>query len=115
MAQHQQLGLISGAVAEGCEGDVHEEPEAGVKDEEEHGRRLIVAGRGASPLSSDGLSAPHTLVNMVTNRSLGDSATSGGRREVLGEYSRAQLARAGYPRLVEDCLQVIGDGVERDP
>jgi hypothetical protein len=42
--QHQQLGLISGAVAKGCEGEVNEEPEAGVKDEEEHGRRLIVAG-----------------------------------------------------------------------
>ena len=44
VAQHQQLGLIGGAVAEGCEGEVDEEPEAGVKDEEEHGRRLIVAG-----------------------------------------------------------------------
>ena len=42
VAQHQQLGLISGAVAEGCEGEVDDEPEAGVKDEEEHGRRLIV-------------------------------------------------------------------------
>jgi hypothetical protein len=46
VAQHQQLGLISGTVAEGCEGEVDEEPEAGVKDEEEHGRRLIVAGQG---------------------------------------------------------------------
>ena len=61
VAQHQQLGLISGAVAKRCEGEVNEEPEAGVKDEEEHGRRLIVAGLGGSPLSSDGLSAPHTL------------------------------------------------------
>ena len=55
VAQHQQLGLISGVVAEGCEGEVDEEPEAGVKDEEEHRRRLIVTGLGGSPLSSDGL------------------------------------------------------------
>ena len=60
VAQNQQLGLISGAVVEGCEGEVDEEPEAGVQDVEEHGRRLIVAGLGGSPLSSDGLSAPHT-------------------------------------------------------
>jgi hypothetical protein len=60
VAQHQQLSLIGGAVAEGCEGEVDEEPEAGVKDVEEHGWRLIVAGLGRSPLSSDGLSAPHT-------------------------------------------------------
>ena len=33
------------------------EPEAGVKHEEEHGRRLIVAGLSVAPLSSDGLSA----------------------------------------------------------
>ena len=59
VTQQQQLGLISGAVAEGCEGEVDEESEAGVKDEEEHERRLIVAGLGGSPLSSDGLSAPH--------------------------------------------------------
>jgi len=32
------------AVAEGCEGEVGEESEAGVRDEEEHERRLIVAG-----------------------------------------------------------------------
>jgi hypothetical protein len=57
--QHHQLGLLSGAVAQGCKGDVDEEPEAGVKSEEEHGRRLIVAGLGGSPLSPDGLSAPH--------------------------------------------------------
>ena len=49
VAQHQQLGLISGAVAKRCQGDVDEEPEAGLKDEEEHGRRLIVAGRRGSP------------------------------------------------------------------
>src|SRR5215470_9500096 len=61
VAQHQQLGLISGAVAEGCEGEVDNKPEAGVKDEEEHGRRLIVAGLGGPPLSSDGLLAPHSL------------------------------------------------------
>ncbi len=66
VAQRQQLSLVSGALAEGCKGEVDEEPEAGVpeagvKDEEEHGRRLIVAGLRASPLSSDGLSAPHTL------------------------------------------------------
>ena len=61
VAQHQQLGLISGAVAEGCEGEVDEESKAGVKDEEEHGRRLIVAGPRGPPLSSDGLSAPHNV------------------------------------------------------
>ena len=61
VAQHQQLSLISGAVAKGCKGEVDEEPEAGVKDEEEHERRLIVAGLGGPPLSSDGLSAPHTM------------------------------------------------------
>jgi hypothetical protein len=59
LAQYQQLGLISGAVAEGCQGEIDEEPEAGVKDEEEHGRRVIVAGLEGPPLSSDGLSAPH--------------------------------------------------------
>ena len=31
VTQQQQLGLISGAVAEGCEGEVDEESEAGVK------------------------------------------------------------------------------------
>jgi hypothetical protein len=31
VAQNQQLGLISGAVAEGCEGEGDEESEAGVK------------------------------------------------------------------------------------
>jgi pimeloyl-ACP methyl ester carboxylesterase len=61
VAQNQQLGLISGAVAEGCEGEVDEESEAGVKDEDEHERRLIVAGLAGPMLSSDGLSAPHTL------------------------------------------------------
>ena len=59
VAPHQQLVLISGAVAEGCNGEVDEEPEARVEDEEERGRRLIAAGLGGSPLSSDGLSAPH--------------------------------------------------------
>ena len=63
VAQHQQLSLISGAVANGCEGEVDEEPKAGVKDEEEHGRRLIVAGLGGSPLSSDALSEPHRSSN----------------------------------------------------
>ena len=63
VAQHQQLGLISGAVAEGCKGEVDEESEASVKDEQEHGRRLIVAGLGGSPLSSDGLSAPHRVLH----------------------------------------------------
>ncbi len=58
VAQHQELGLISGAVAEGCKGEVDEESKAGVKDEEEHGRRLIVARLGGSPLNSAGLSAP---------------------------------------------------------
>ena len=47
MVQHQQLGLISGAIAKACEGEVDEESEAGVKDEEEHGRRLIVVVRKA--------------------------------------------------------------------
>ncbi len=28
VAQHQQLGLVGGAVAEGCNGEVDEEPEA---------------------------------------------------------------------------------------
>ncbi len=60
VAPHQQLSLISSAVAEGCKREVDEEPEAGVDDEEEHGRRLIVAGLGGSPLSSDALSEPHT-------------------------------------------------------
>jgi len=64
VAQHQQLGLISGAVAEGCEGEVDEESEAGVKDEKEHGRRLIVAGLEGSPLSSVGLSAPLTVLDL---------------------------------------------------
>jgi hypothetical protein len=59
VAQHQQLGLVSGAVAEGREGKVDEESETSAKDEEEHGRRLIVAGLRGPPLSSDGLSAPH--------------------------------------------------------
>ena len=53
VAQHQQFGPISVAVEEGCEGEVDEEPEAGVNDEEEHGRRLIVARLQGSPLSSD--------------------------------------------------------------
>jgi hypothetical protein len=44
VAQNQQLGLISGAVPEGCECDVDEESETGVKDEEEHGAPVIVAG-----------------------------------------------------------------------
>jgi hypothetical protein len=43
---------------EGCKGKVDEEPEACVKDEEEHGRRLIVAGLAGPLLSSDGLWAP---------------------------------------------------------
>ena len=47
VVQHQQLGLISGAIAKACEGEVDEESEAGVKDEEEHGRRLIVVVRKA--------------------------------------------------------------------
>ena len=62
VAQNQQLALISGAVAEGCKCEIDEEPEAGVKDEEEHGRRLIVTGLEGPPLSSNGLSAPHTVV-----------------------------------------------------
>ena len=49
VAQHQQLGLIGGPVAKGCEGEVDEEPEADVKDEEEHGRRLIVARPAGLP------------------------------------------------------------------
>ena len=57
VAQNQQLGLISGAVAEGCQGEVDEEPKAGVEDKEEHGRRLIVAGLGGLPPSSGGLLA----------------------------------------------------------
>ena len=60
VAQHQQLGLISGAVAEGCEGEVDEESEAGEEDEEEHERRPIVARLAGPLLSSDGLSAPHS-------------------------------------------------------
>ena len=59
VAQHQQLSLICGVVAEGREGEVDKESEAGVEDEGEHGRRLIVAGPEGSPLSSDGLPAPH--------------------------------------------------------
>ena len=31
VAQHQQLRLISGVVADGCEAEVDEEPEAGVR------------------------------------------------------------------------------------
>ena len=64
VAQHQQLGLISRVVAEGCEGEVEEKSEASVKDEEEHERRLIVAGLAGPPLSSDGLSAPHRLQSL---------------------------------------------------
>lgn len=52
VAQYQQLGLISGAVAKRCKGEVDEELEAGLKYEEEHGRRLIVAGLGRSPLAA---------------------------------------------------------------
>jgi hypothetical protein len=37
VAQHQQLGLLSGAVVEGCEGEVDQESEARVNDKEEHG------------------------------------------------------------------------------
>jgi hypothetical protein len=33
VAQHQQLGLITGAVVKRCQGEVDEEPEAGVKHE----------------------------------------------------------------------------------
>jgi hypothetical protein len=47
------------------EGEVDEESEAGVRDEEEHERRLIVAGLAGPLLSSDGLSAPHTLLLLV--------------------------------------------------
>jgi hypothetical protein len=53
VAQHQQLGLIS---------------VGGVLDEEEHGRRLVVAGLGGPPPSSDGLSAPHTLSKKIALR-----------------------------------------------
>ena len=59
-AELAELGMISGAVAKRCEGEVDEESDAGVKDEEEHERRLIVAGLRGSPQSSDGLSAPYT-------------------------------------------------------
>ena len=33
VAQHQQLGLLSGMVPQGCEGEVDQESEARVKDE----------------------------------------------------------------------------------
>jgi len=49
--QHQKLGLISGVVAEGCEGEVDEESEAGVNDEEEHERRLIVEEASGAALT----------------------------------------------------------------
>jgi hypothetical protein len=64
--QHQQLGLISAAVAGGCQGEVDEETEAGVEDEEEPGRRLIVAGLAGPLLSSDGFSAPHKAIRWVS-------------------------------------------------
>jgi len=74
VTQHQQLGPISGAVVEGCKGEVDEEAEAGVEDEEEHGRRLIVAGLAGPLLSSDGLLAPHRGGPECTYRGLQSSA-----------------------------------------
>src|SRR5262245_62973718 len=84
VAQHQELGPISGTVAEGCEGEVDEGPEAGVKDEEEHGRRLIVAGLEGARLSSDGLSAPHTLLVRAAGQAGNGArlAPRGGPKEV---------------------------------
>jgi len=58
----------------GCKDEVDEEPEAGVEDEEEHGRRLIVAGlRGIA--AEFGLSAPHRLARAAdqTNRPIAES------------------------------------------
>ena len=66
--QAQNLAWNSGTVAEGCEGQVDEEPEAGVEDEKEHGQRLIVAGLGVPPLSSDGLSEPHTVARTAVGQ-----------------------------------------------
>ena len=52
-------GEIGDAEPVGCDGQGEDRREAGLHDEEEHGRRLIVAGLGGSPRSSDGFSAPH--------------------------------------------------------
>jgi hypothetical protein len=100
VAQHQQLGLISGAVAEGCESEVDEEPEAGVKDEQEHGRRLIVAGLGGAPLSADGLSAPHTLFSARWPAAVDMRTRIGWQIHPLIFKARARAAGCGQPALV---------------
>ena len=106
VAQHQQLGLISGAVAKRCQGDVDEEPEAGLKDEEEHGRRLLVAAPRGSPLSSDGLLAPHT--------SCRTSSPSPAARRGASVVRRCWQGGAGRLRRSEGCRRRGGRPRERD-
>ena len=67
------------------EGEVNEEPEAGVEDQEEHGRRLIVADLEGSPLSSNGLSTPQAP------KTRGDRVPNGYRARARRLYSSSPI------------------------
>src|SRR5262249_56919049 len=108
VAQHQQLGLISGTVAEGCEGEVDQESEAGVEDEGEHGRRLIVAGLEGSPLSSYGLSAPHRVLRCLNL--VGGNVRRRKRRDLSRAEDALLRSRAVAPSDRHDRVYILKQG-----